>query len=274
MADGEIKQPQTGLVHMSRASYDALTDRANYSRIKKFARSPAHFMCDDDGEDTDARKLGRVAHLAVFEPHLMADEVVTWEGGRRSGNDWKDFATLHAGKEILTVDEAQHVKAIAAAVRNHPVLARYLEKGGAEVTALWTDAETGVACKARLDWISASGVVVDLKTCRDASPEAFVRQSNSLLYHAQAAMYSDAVHAIAGDRLPFLFGAVESKAPFIAQPYVVSDDALNAGRALYRGWLRQLVECKRANRWPGYSDGVLTLELPRWADPGREFANE
>lgn len=267
---------ETGLHELSREEYDLLEERANYSRLKHFDRSPAHFRHASehpDHGDTDARKVGRCLHLAIFEPDVFETDVVTWEGGDRRGREWKAFSVANARREILTVAEAATVTAMARSVRENPDVARYLEAGEAEITALWRDRVTGRDCKARLDWIAGLGALLDLKSARDASPKGFGRQAHGLHYHTQAAFYTDAVHAITGVLLPFLTIAVENTAPFISQLYVVPREAIDAGRRLYRIWLAQLDECTRTGRWPGYSDGPLELQLPRWADRAGEPAD-
>lgn len=256
---------------MPRAEYDAL-DRANYSRIKAFARSPRHFQIVQR-EETDALRFGIALHLAVFEPARYKSEVVSWEGTRR-GEKWQAFTREHAGHVILTAEQHQRVSVCAACVATDAEVMPYLAGGRAEVTALWTDAATGVECKARLDWIASIGAVVDLKSTRDASPEAFARQAWNLHYHAQAAMYSDAIHAITGERLPSVIVAVESEQPHNVVVYDVPQEGIDAGRKAYRGWLAQLAECREKNEWPGYASGRQVLLPPKWADTSGEPEEE
>lgn len=260
---------------MPRAAYDAIKDRANYSSLKLIDITPAHYRhgLDVGGRtDTDTLRAGRALHVAVFEPHLYDQEVITWDGGDRRGKDWKAFAALHARKEILTPAQAESVRKMAASVRSNRDAMRRLAAGEAEVTLLWTDPATGVRCKARLDWISASGAIGDLKSARDASPAAFGRQAYGLRYHAQSAFYTDGLHVLTEEELPFEFYAVENSGPNTSQVYQVGAGEIAAGRRLYRGWLQRLVECRKANHWPGYADHPLLLELPRYADrAGAEF---
>ena len=254
---------------MPRAAYDAIKDRANYSSLKLMDVSPAHYRhgLDVGGRsDTKALKVGRALHVAVFEPHLYDEEIVTWDGGDRKGKDWKAFAALNARREILSLAEAADVRNMAASVRSNPDAMRRLAAGEAEVTLLWTDPATGVRCKARLDWISASGAIGDLKSAKDASPAAFGRQAYGLRYHVQSAFYTDGLRVLTSEELPFEFYAVENSGPHTSQVYQVAEGDIAAGRRHYREWLQQLVECREANRWPGYADHPLVLELPRWAD--------
>lgn len=267
------------LIEMTREEYDAIKDRVNYSTAKYMAQSPLHYRHAVDfggGKDTDGRKFGRVAHIATFEEHLLDKEVVVWEGGTRKGANWDAFRALHMGREIIKPEEMTDALNLAAAVHSHPWAAKHLAKGDAEITVLWTDAATGIRCKARLDWLSDLGSMVDLKSTQDGSTDGFNRQASGFLYHAQVAMYSDAVWEATKFRVaPYLLTA-ERHPPHVTHPFFVPETVVAAGRHQYRSWLRRIAECREAGRWPGYSenDEPSTFQLTRWADNTGEMASE
>ena len=262
--------------NLSRAEYDAMTSRVNWSRLKHISRSPAHFRhaLTAEGKDTPARAFGRLAHLAILEPELFA-RVPTWTGARR-GREWEAFRAENEGRDIATADDRDRAAAIAEAVRAHPTASQYVTGGRAEVTALWTHETPPVEgsglpgfafdCKARLDYVAEKvGALVDVKTCRDASPDAFGRDVWNLQYHVQAAWYRDGFAAATGRTLPFVIVAVETEPPHVVQVYRVPDWILDEGRSTYRALLGLLDRCKRERHWPGYATGELELMLPRWA---------
>lgn len=263
------------LSRLTRDAYDGL-ERVNYSTLKAFARSPAHYRhaLTHKSPETDALKMGRVAHLLIFEPELFEQEVAIWEGDRRAGKIWQEFEAANADKDIVRAKDIADLQAIAEAVRTHPDVATHLAAGQAEVTAQWLDPTTEIPCKGRLDWISKSGIIMDLKTTYDASPDTFSRHAHSLNYHVQAAFYSDGVYSATGVRLPFVLVAVEKTEPFTVQVYELPEEVLDIGRATYRAWLRTLMLCRQTDIWPGYSNGPLPLSLPRWASTtsGEDFA--
>jgi hypothetical protein len=98
-------------------------------------------------------------------------------------------------------------------------------------------------------------------------------------YHAQAAMYLDALAAAGQPRSRYGLIAAEKAAPHKVRCYVLSDAAIEAGRDRYRGWLRALAECRAANQWPAWLPGeeqVMELDLPAYAyepqsDPGLDL---
>jgi hypothetical protein len=72
--------------------YDAI-DRMHWSKLKILGRSPAHLRhaMTAGFEDSNARKLGRVRHIATFEPERYAAQVAVWRGGVRRGKEWDAF---------------------------------------------------------------------------------------------------------------------------------------------------------------------------------------
>jgi hypothetical protein len=251
------------------------TGRENWSRLKNLGKSPAHYRHAllEPRKDSAALRNGRANHVAILEPEKFASEVAIWDGGRRASKAWDAFSEANAGKDILTQTEYEQLIGMQRAVRQHPIASRYLQRGRAEVSVLWTmttgDEALGLPgsampCKSRLDYLAPEWIV-DLKTCRDASPMVFGRAAFNLEYHAQAAYYVDAVAAVTGERLPYVIIAAELAAPCVVQVYRLPEHVLAAGRDHYRSLLFRLDECRREDRWDGYSDEEIDLELPRWS---------
>lgn len=258
---------------LSRELYERIP-RLNMSRLKHMGDSPFHYRATEleEEKDTDAKLEGRATHVAVFEPERWLATYAIWDGARRYGKEWDKFCAQHEGMEILTEKQRDRVIAIQKAVRSDRYAAPLLEHGQAEVTILWTHVEPpigdrpgfSIQCKGRMDF--ANGVISDLKCTKDAGPEAFARQSWNLRHHVSAAWYVDGYAAATGGELrPFRMIAVGNRAPHPVQVYNVPEGHLDLGRATYRGWLAQLHDCRRLNRWPGYAEGPIDLGLPKWA---------
>jgi len=255
---------------VAREQYDSI-DRSNFSLLKLMKWSPAHYKhaLVTPVPDSDAKKVGRVVHLAAFEPERFRNAIAVWDGGTRRGKDWDAFKERNQGKELLTENEYARCMSVQKAVQSHATAMRYVQRGQGEVSMLWTTkvGEAVVKAKGRIDFNSASAIV-DLKTTRDASPDAFGRQAHDLSYVAQAAWYCDGYEAATGVKKPYVIIAVESEAPFVVQPYIVPEGLIELGREEYRGWLDKLLFCRSQYYWPGYSDGSeLELSLPPWALP-------
>jgi exodeoxyribonuclease VIII len=259
---------------------------AHYSTLKELGRSARHFAWLEahDREPTAALGVGIATHLAVLEPEKFAERVVIWgrQLGRRSGSIWAKFKGSADRRDqiVLTEDEHDEVLALARAVRSSPQARPLLTdpSGEAEKAIAWVDGETGIQCKARLDWVCGAGIA-DLKTTRDASPDGFARECARYGYHRQAAFYVDGYTAAQCPRgglvsathrqAAFSIIAVEKAPPYVVQVYRVAGDVLELGRAEMRSYLRQLAQLQRLpqDQWPGYADEPLDLYLPRWAMP-------
>lgn len=245
-------------------------EAVNWSTLKEIRRSPAHYKhaLAAPREDTPDMRFGRAVHAAILEPQRYPLDFLVWPGTRR-GKAWEEFEASNAGREILTIDEAERVEAIAASVRAHPAAAVILDGASTEYVVRWTDPETGIACKSRLDVCRPSdGAISDLKTCQDASEESFSRSIVSYGYHAQIAFYALGLSALYGEpihphRLTLI--AIEKRAPYAVAVYQLDAAALAAGMAIARSALRLLAECRAADRWPGYGDEPIPVALPSWA---------
>lgn len=265
------------IIDCSRDAYDK-TDGVNFSTIKAFDHCPASYrhLLDAPREDCDAFVFGRLAHALTLEPETVDQRWVVWDGKVRRGKEWEQFQADHAGCEIMRGADFDPAANLAKAVRTHPVASQWLADFSAEVTVVWTDAETGIACKCRLDGVG-SDLAFDLKTTVDSSDRAMSSAMLRYSYHAQAAMYLDALAAAGQRRSQYGLIAAEKAAPHKVRCYVLSDAAIEAGRDRYRGWLRALAECRARDEWPAWlpgEDSVSELDLPAYAYDADTFALE
>jgi hypothetical protein len=216
--------------------------------------------------------LGRAVHVAVLEPEKLASEVaVTPDGTERrskAGREaWQAFVEASAGKTIVSPEQYAEALAISAAVRGHKVAAEYLAEGRGEVSVVWTDSATGLACKARLDWLRARSFC-DLKTARSIDRHRFAGQAWSLGYFHQCAFYrrglaGDAGMAIGQVRAVII--AVENTTPYDVAVYEPDEDTMDAADREVDALLARLAECRRTDLWPGGHPDVETLRAPVYA---------
>lgn len=240
----------------------------NASSLKRMAQSPLHYRyhADHPTPDTAAMFKGRYIHCAVLEPDEFPRHWTVWPKTRR-GKEWTKFAEAAevAGLEVLTQTEYDEALAVRDAVRAHPVAGRWLESGVAETPITWVDAETGLECKARVDWIAAAdGLAVDLKTSKRIDARSFANTTHDLLYHMSAAHYLSGLRAKLGGEWRFGFIAVESSPPFDVRAGLLADDALYAGEEECRRLLRLVRDCEASGEWPGAYPDASEFDLPGW----------
>jgi len=251
---------------ISNADYHA-DPAISASQLKEISRSPYHFWSKylDPSRTptiaTSAMKLGSLTHCAVLEPDELSKRYgITPD--RRSNAGKALAAEMEAsGIEAVTAQEMEQALAMAASVRSNSTAALLLSNGTAEESRWWDDVSTGLRCKCRPDWLSAdNATIVDLKTCVDASPAGFASAVGRFSYQLQA------VHYLCGTLATrFIFVAVEKAAPYAIGVYELDAQAMVHGAVLRHNALQVLQDCKAVNSWPGYTDGIQTLQLPGWA---------
>lgn len=248
----------------------------NWSTLKVIGKSPRHYQhaLTTPRTDTPALSFGRIVHCAVFEPLEMPRRyVVAPECDKRTTKckkAWAAFVAANAGREIVDRDDYDRALLVGEAVRAHPVAASYLAAGVAESVCQWTDADTGLRCKGRRDWVSTSRpAIVDLKTARDLSPRAFAAAVARYEYDAQLAFYGEGERVTTRqiNPLPLVIIGVESVAPYDVGVFVLDDEATWRGMAIWRAYLKTLKQCRESGQWPGQYPAAVSLSLPMWAFP-------
>lgn len=263
-----------------------LADRSAVSKhwLDLIERSPAHLRYHLDNpearKETPALRFGRIFHTALLEPDIFYDQYVVLPTDLKKPTisqinakkpapktieqikRWNDWQSEHGEKENLAQDEIDQVFGMSKAVKDHTKAAALLGIGAPEVTTFWPEPETGEQCKARADWLHGkqASVIVDLKTCEDARPKAFIRSIINYRYDVQAAHYSEGF-----SQVRFVFIAVEKAPPYGVAVYAVDGDILQRGQNARLNNLETYSECKAKDSWPGYIDEIQTIELPAWA---------
>jgi exodeoxyribonuclease VIII len=212
---------------------------------------------------------GSLAHCAILEPEEFDARYVVGPALNRNTKAWKEFVESES-RIAIQPDQYETAMRQAESVRRLPEIAESLRNGRAEVSAYWNDPITGELCRCRPDWAqdvgTAQTILLDVKTCGDASPEDFRRQIARKRYHVQHAFYTDG-YGIASGRevLAFVFVAVESEWPYAANALMLDEAGIEQGRKDYRRNLDTYAQCRRSGEWPGYGNEIQIINLPAWA---------
>ena len=251
------------LAAMLAAPVDPRTVPVRFSTLKQFARSPAHYYhaVQSGYDETASMRLGSGVHAM-----LLGQPVVKYSGKTRNGKEWEAFKANFPGQTILNSREWSEAEQIVSSILRDPLAKRVL-----------TDGETVI--EQRIDWtwqgrafrstpdVRTADRVVDLKTCRCAEPDRFARSAIWMSYHAQLALYLDAVResGLGTPREAFVV-AVESSPPYPVTVLRLTERALDQGRRLCRLWFERLLQCEAANEWPGYVQSIAELDVPDETD--------
>ncbi len=283
-----------GLVHDMPADVYHAVDALSATGLRLLARSAWHYKHRANVNPTRPMLRGTLAHCAVLEPNAMAARYVVvpsdapkrptaaqWKAKTPSEDSqkamawWSEFQDTAMGREIVSAEDYAVTQQQLQAVADCQILADILAQGAGEVSVFWIDAETGIYCKARPDWMNKRGgsvTLLDLKTTADESPSGFGRAAARMKYHLQRAHYVAGVQAATGLTVEeFVFGAVTSAPPVLAVPYFLTDEIKEQGDDERRELLELLARCQKERTWPAYGSGLQMLDFPAYAKRDNEI---
>jgi hypothetical protein len=247
---------------VSNAAYHADPALGSTSLKTLATKTPAHYKHDQEHpKSSDAFNLGTAAHSLILEGDVSQFVVVDAANWLTKDAKAAKVDALASGKVPLLTKELDQVKAMHDSVTRHPVARKLFTGHRAEASVFWD--EDGLMLKCRPDaW--HPGMLVDLKTTRDANPNTFGKTAHEYGYHQSAAHYIDGVKEATGEELPFHFVLVEKTEPYLVSVVELDIEAVNLGRQLNDRAKRIYRECWESGNWPGYPSGEL-VSLPIWA---------
>lgn len=238
-------------------------------------RSPAHAKHNRENrkDATLAMNLGTALHTKVLEPELFESQFLVAKIDRRTTAGKELDAKAKADNLIvLDPDDGKEIDEMVASIKAHAGAKKLLVNGKPEVS-LFSKLD-GIDIKARLDYIRNDGIILDLKTTNDASPDSFMKSIINFDYHTQAAFYLDIASSLGLPAIHFAFIAVEKDAPYAVGVYTLTDDFIELGRTRYKRALEIYKTCIETNKWPAYSDSIIELNPPAWAISKEKNSNE
>lgn len=255
------------------AEYHADQLSLSSSGARQLLRCPAKFRYQQDNPQPhkDVFDFGSAAHTLVLGKGdaIAAIDSDSWRS--KAAQEAREIARANHQIPLLRADYAK-AKAMADAVREHPLAAELLADGVAEQSGYWMDDQTWQRLRFRPDWITTyqgSPTIVDYKTSQTADPQQFARKAYDFGYHVQQAWYSTGYEAVTGEPPEFLFIVQEKDAPFLVSVFEFDSAAVVQGQADMRAALDVYSACQESGVWPGYSDDVQSLRLPPWAHKQR-----
>jgi hypothetical protein len=280
LADNEAERPFV----------DPRTIPTRFSLLKKMNECGAKYLeaCQED-QDEDDSLASRLAAFASDRKEAFRignaidvmltsdtdDKVIVYPGRRDPRvKAWQDFqknAAVQGVKEILIASEMEIVKGVVAAIRARRDAMDLLFKDTIiqkRIDWRWLDKDVRSTPDAR-----SMRHLVDLKSAVSAEPETFKRQSRRLFYHAQAALYGDAMAAVGEPRPQDSYlVVVEKTRPYPVTIFRFTEAMLEVGQKMNRLWMERLQQCELANRWPVYAPAPAIVDIDLDEDDGWEVA--
>lgn len=258
-----------------------------------YHHSPAEFWAYSDlNEDrfekpgTDAFTFGRAAHSLLLGDEVFSEkfavvprtappkpttaQISAREQGRISDaaaerfGFWDAFDAHNYGKEYLSQTDLTHIEHISDVMNDHPIVPLLLE-GQVEQSLIWED-RSGLWLKSRLDILSATGDLADLKSTVQSDPALIYRDIRKHGYDMQLGLATMAMEQVMD--VPFTADAysgrsaillfVYKKPPYHVMPVEIDFDALHWARLKCRKAIDTMTDCMKSSRWPGPLDGIGT----------------
>lgn len=231
--------------------------------------------------DTESFKYGRAVHTYILEPHKFSQDFKIMP---------KTKTTIKQG--YIGEGQLKYIKSSFKELKEDHKIYSLFRGGFPEVSIFWIDIETGVPCRARMDYLSLK-YALDYKSITSVYDIGY--HVVDFAYYRQAAFYMDGLNEIIrllnhepdkitikdcpGDQWleafkqmfyeTFVFVFQAKVAPYIARAEEFDQEIIAIGRERYREALRifkENYEMHGSNKWPsGYEGGVgLTTidELP------------
>jgi len=286
-APGETFAPETGQLYD--VSLEAYLNAPGLSKsgLDRIEDCPLEFK-RGESQQTDAMAIGSLIHCLALEPDRFDDRYVLEPDPRqfpgkvpRATKAYKEARGVveaeHPGHELLHLDDLEHARALAKAIRSSGVFENLLGGDPLCERSIWfeepvydeeKDELVPVLCKARPDAHREREhdiICVDLKKTRSAHPRKFSADSARYRYHVSAWMTSAALAAVYHKPVVWLAFVVEPQPPYKTAFYRYGSTPQAIGSAVAHRNLSTWLECEKANRWPGYNGGrIADIEIPYW----------
>jgi hypothetical protein len=227
--------------------------------LRKLAKNPA--AAKIPFEPSASMIIGSAVHKLVLEGreafndcYFCIPEIKFHKSSNAYKAEFADYQKEAGSREIVNHDQMEIIEGCSKSVMEHPISKRLLTPtlGQPEVTVIFTDAETGLRSKARVDRLPDAHMraAIDLKTSSDASLNGFGRSIMKYGYQTQAGLYIHALNSVGIEADTFIFVVVETKLPYQVLVGMLDADFLFIGKNEAQRLLMIEKECRELGFYP------------------------
>lgn len=220
-------------------------------------------------EATVATNEGTVLHKLLLGKGAEIAVINMPDFRTNAAKEARDSASA-AGQVPIIKHKFAAIEAAAAMLRERCEKFGFPLTGESEVAIEWTDeTEAGeVLCRSRLDHVFIdAGVIYDVKKSRSVNPKYLAKNIVELGYDLQQAAYTRALAALKPElegRIDFVFLFCELDPPHSVVPVRLDGAFREIGTRRWQQALYTWERCLRRSEWPGYCDGIVTLDPPAY----------
>ena len=233
----------------------------SFSMLKLLlSKSPLHFKYYSEKPitETAAMKFGTAFHTYLLEPEKFKKEYVREPNVDKrttlGKQTWAKFLERFSDKKWVTESELNSIEEMANILKENKHYKELIKGCLVEHIHLWENVSKEHKCKGKMDAINfQKGHIVDVKTTRNASPEAFGETIINQKYHMQAAYYLDGTGL---DK--YYIVAIEKVAPYGVCVYKFSKKLIEKGREEYIKGIEIMKEITTKG-YSGYNNDEIKL---------------
>jgi hypothetical protein len=244
----------------------------NFSTAKHIKRCPlAMTVVETHGTKTsEAMRQGTAVHTAVLQPdEFERAYAVGPKDTRRGSKAWREAEDkARPGVQLLRPNEYDEVLAMSKAISEDGDAEELMRFGWSETSITWTDKDTGLALKCRIDKCQMEdhdAMIVDLKTTTDASRWAMARRmvTSPYFYLLQLAYYARGFYAAFGTLPSAAIVAIEKTPGHPVGIYDIDQNDMDLAQDEVTDMLRMIV-ASRDNGLTREGYGRHTMLMPDW----------
>ena len=288
-----IKKFTNGIYdHINIDDYHADREYLSSSSIKEAIKSLKHFRHYLDNNNNERKShfdFGNAFELALMDvmnnTAEFDNEVLVFDETERPEVDKNFNSTLNkewkaeimdTNKYIINkvgLESVETMKLMLESCWQDETIQGLLKNTDYQKSLFWTDKETGLKLKTRPDVCKVNKcVVIDIKTCKDASPSGFGKDAANLNYPIQAVLQMRGCleTGLMSVINKYYWIAVEKTAPYNAQIYEFEEGEWDWAYMRLDHVLNLISKAQKENKWVGYSQqsdnkwGILPISLPLW----------
>lgn len=223
-------------------------------------------------KDQKQFRIGNMTHCLCLEPFDFDNRYIVAEKHDRRTNvgkaAWAEFVERAGERELVDADELELSRVCAKNLMQHPDFGMFFcnPPASAVVEERINFSFNGVDCRCKPDMlIPDMGLILDVKTAADASPEQFARSVAKWGYARQHAFYCEGARQKYGIDFRFLLCVVSTTRPHETACYELSAASVDIATVELHALTEDYKRRRDSNDWLStWSRGIVSLDLPRY----------
>ena len=268
----------TGVVSgMPSDYYHSLTGYYSSSDLKEmYSTSPRHFKNywkkkidpSSTSKSSEPMLLGSGVHSMLLTPQIFDEEFRVVEKVDKRTTAGKAYAVEleFETRYLINADQKTKIEKMCQSVLAIKRNKNLLQGGVPELALFWECPFSGLMFKAKVDMMGDNHFI-ELKTCRDGSPDGFGKDAYNMNYDLSLRHYQVGIEAMFEKKLPPYIMSVENTEPFVAQTYRASEMLMETGHAKWLSAVSALSDCVKSDVWYGYFNSEMQEVEPELSPP-------